>query len=104
MRKSARSSRMIELAVLCILMAGCGSRVETRRESVGLIASAEVVPTSFNEVTKTAITCEHAFCVVRGTPTVALGREAFLVTFSDGSRAITWESSDKMLSIRDDAR
>lgn len=68
-------------------------------ESLGIIKSAEVIPTAFNESTKTQINTEKGTVVVyRILSFIPVGEEAFVIKYKDKKgyiwRYISWEDSD----------
>lgn len=83
--------------VACIvwlgLLSACSKPTVEGRESLGEIVDAEVVPTSFNESPKMRIKTTRAVVVIYTIASVDLGREAWSVRYSDGTRWVEWEGS-----------
>ena len=83
------------LMLIAAVVSGCGNTVVSR-QPIGKIVDANVVPTSWNETTKMTIKCENRVIVLhRIIPSVPVGEEATLVSMSDGSQWITWQSAGK---------
>jgi len=75
--------------VLISLFYGCDTEEKgtiVDKFSVGIVRTATVVPTSFNEGVKTQIQCDSLFLVVKGLPNLKLGSEGFIVTYSTGKK------------------
>lgn len=62
------------------------------RVDVGVIKSARVVPTSFNEAPKTEITTEKRVIVVFGLQSIPLNETGYLVTGADRYLYFCWSN------------
>ena len=93
---------------LVAILGGCQSQSEpeklektVNRTSVGKILNARTIPGSWSNTIRMEITCERIVVVVRhGTPCVSLGEEAVIITKNDGSKWITWKSTDHLWRVQ----
>lgn len=97
----------LKLVLLAIVMVGsvvlslngCVKPEIVCEESLGVILDMNVIPTSFNQAIKTSIKTEKAVVVILGIVSVPLGKEAWIVEFSDDMRRIRWEGSQRSYLI-----
>ena len=87
------------LFIILIFAIGCSEEVCDKPVSIGKIRTASVVPTSFNEMIKTQIQTDSAFVVVRGTPYIKIGTEAFTKQCGPWLK-IGWDGSGRWYRVR----
>lgn len=92
--KLTKISALAAVGCMCLLgLTACQKATVTGKTSLGKITDADVIPTSFNESPKTRIKTEKAVVIVFTIASVELGKEAWSVEWSDGTRTVEWEGS-----------
>jgi hypothetical protein len=82
----------IRWLLLCVCVAGCADAkakpvVEyINAVRVGKTLDASVIPTSYNESTRTQIRTERGNIVIEGARSIILGQESFVRTAMDGTK------------------
>jgi len=68
--------------------------IEVRQEDIGTIMEVNIIPTSFNESTKTQIKTEKASIVMIGHATIPIGKKATIHFKKSGRKQISWENDE----------
>lgn len=84
---------MVTFGSFILFLNGCGKPEVVRKESLGIILDMDVIPTSFNKPLMCRIKTEKAVVVIWTIVSVPLGKEAWIIELSDGTRRLKWEGS-----------
>ncbi len=95
------------MLVLAVGIAGCSEKdrlpgIGRIVESIdlGRVLSADEVPTSNNDWTRTRIDCERGTFFVRGVRSILKGKTAKVERFEDGSRCLFVQGEDRGWVVR----
>jgi hypothetical protein len=87
------------IPIIMALLFACSPVNETSRISIGEIIDVDVIPTSFNEEQKVQIKTKTRFVVVYGHPPVAIGAQAYIITYDRGPSYFTWDGHNLRYKI-----
>lgn len=82
--------------ILCLALFGCGGHPTiTSKTPLGKIVDSEVVSTSFIHPVMLRVKTEKAVVILKDMASVDLGKEAFSVQWSDGTRTFEWDGGNR---------
>jgi hypothetical protein len=81
------------IIIFCLLLFTCKEPDLKAKVYIGQIVDANIVTTHSN-IPKEVIKTDRSVFMIYRTPMVVLGDSVFMLIFSDGSRRVTWSSTE----------